>query len=168
MARRHTITGRDPGNLVFGSIGWLFADLMFALAMAFLVATTVGQPAQPQPSPTRTPTPSLSPKRGLESRPVSITTKVDWQGLLSGKSSAKTDLQRKVRAKESLHGRQAGLVLSFGGGLAQGTEIAKKADAALEELGEQGFVFRETVYRPYISFGSSPDTLTLDIYLFKE
>jgi hypothetical protein len=168
MTGRRRITGRDPGNLVFGTIGWLFADLMFALAMAFLVATTVGQPApaKPRPSPTRTPTPS--PQRGLESRPVSITTKVDWQGLLSGDSSAKAALKRKVRAKKALDGRQAGLVLSFGGGLDRGTEIAQKADAVLKELGDQGFVFQGTVYRPYISFGSSPNKLTLDIYLFKK
>ena len=42
--KRRRLSDRDPGNMVFGTIGWLFADLMFALAIAFLVATTVGQP----------------------------------------------------------------------------------------------------------------------------
>lgn len=165
--RRRAATRRDPGDLVFGTIGWLFADLMFALAMAFLVATTVGQaePVKPGATPTATPTPS--PREGLENNPVSLTLGVDWQGLLSGDHAARADLQRKVRAKTSLGGRHAGLVLSFGGGLGQGQAIAEKADSALRELGDQGFVFQGTVYRPYISFDTSPGTLTLDIYLFK-
>ncbi|WP_067452364.1 hypothetical protein [Actinomadura macra] len=172
MNRRRTAPSKDPGNLVFGTIGWLFADLMLALAMAFLVATTVGQAApakaKPSPGPTPSPSPSSTFQKGLESQPISMTVEVDWQGLLSGDASAKAALQKKVRAKTSLNGRQAGLVLSFGGGLEQGTEIAKKADSALQELGEQGYVFHGTVYRPYISFGASPGTLTLDIYLLRQ
>ncbi|QXJ21487.1 hypothetical protein AGRA3207_002346 [Actinomadura graeca] len=166
MRRRRNVPGKDPGNLVFGTIGWLFADLMLALAMAFLVATTFGQSVPAKAG--RSPTPSPTFRKGLESDPVTITMRVDWQGLMSEKTSAKAEVQKKVRATASLNGRQAGLVLSFGGGLENGTRIARGADAALRELGDQRFVFQGTVYRPFVSFNSAPETLTLDIYLLRQ
>lgn len=169
VRRRPATTRRDPGNVVFGTIGWLFADLMFALAMVFLVATTVGQPVSavgPSESPSPTPKPTF--QKGLESRPIKMVMKVDAEGLLSGERPAKTALKRKVRANKELKGRQAGLVMSFGAGQAEGTEIADKANAVLRELGDEGFVFHDTVYKPYIDFDASSNMLTLDVYLLKE
>ena len=166
MARRRS--GRDSGELVFGSIGWLFADLMFALAMAFLVATTVGRPADPKQPPPASPSPSPSFKKGLESRPVKIVVSVDAGGLLSGDRSARSALQRKVRENARLRGRQAGLVLAFGGTADQGPEIARKATDALRELGDQGFVFHDTLYKAYHDTNAGTDRLTLDIYLLRE
>ncbi|MFI6906453.1 hypothetical protein ACIBKY_34690 [Nonomuraea sp. NPDC050394] len=166
---------REPGNLVFGTIGWLFADLMVALAMAFLVATTVGVPSPPEPAPTptpsHTPTPSRTPEPGLEQRPVEVTMKVDWAGLLAGDDAAEAKIRRKVREDVKLHGRRAGLVLAFGGAgdtdPGRALNIAGKANAVLKDLGKSGYVFDDAVFRPFLSH-RAVNTLVLDIYLFKK
>jgi hypothetical protein len=177
--RRRRRDGSESGNLVFGTIGWLFADLMFALAMAFLVATTVGQPpkplsatASPSLSPSRSKTPKPNPSREpvLELRPVELQVTVDWSGLLSNQAAAKNALANAIRRDPRLKGRHAGLVLSFGGadgGEGRAIAIANKADEVMRSLGTKGYVFRGTVYRPFLSLHASPATLKLDIYLFK-
>lgn len=164
---------------MFGSIGWLFADLMFALAMAFLVATTVGQPPRPDavahastaPSRSRSPAPTRSPEPVLELNPVEITLTVDPRGLLTGNASAKAALARAIRRDSRLSGRRAGLVLTFGGALngsqGQAIAIANQADNVLRGLGAQGYVFRGTVYRPFLALNASPSALKVDVYLFK-
>ncbi|MEV6493185.1 hypothetical protein AB0M20_31875 [Actinoplanes sp. NPDC051633] len=175
--RRRRQTEQDPGNAVFGSIGWLFADLMFALAMAFLVATTVGQPPRedpPTPPPTTTPpTPSPTPSREpiLELKPVEIVVRVNWVGLLAGDAKAEADLAAAVQTSVRLQGRHAGLVLTFGG--AQGDEgrgiaVAKRANDVLRGLGAKGWVFRGTVCRPFLSLHEPPQVLKIDVYLFRE
>jgi hypothetical protein len=177
LARRRA--ARDPGNVVFGSIGWLFADLMFALAMAFLVATTVGQPprepvaeettASPSPSPSPSPTRTQDPV--LELEPVEIKMDVDWTGLLNGEAAAKNALAQKIRSNPGLKGRRAGLVLTFGGASGGQDEraitIANRVADVLRALGKQGFVFRGTVYRPFLDNGAPPTQLKVDVYLFK-
>ncbi|MEU8147470.1 hypothetical protein [Nonomuraea sp. NPDC048901] len=171
---------REPGNLVFGTIGWLFADLMVALVMAFLVATTVGvkkpEASPPEPSPTATPMPTPTPtvEPGIEQRPVKVTLqRVDWVGLLAGSKAAQADLERKVRAKEQLKDRRAGVVLAFGGGGAQdrgrAENIARKANAVFKKLGKQDFsVFHETVFVPYVDYYASMSTVSLSVYMFKQ
>ncbi|GIJ27004.1 hypothetical protein Vqi01_21660 [Micromonospora qiuiae] len=176
--RRYRAAGRDQGNLVFGTIGWLFADLMFALAMIYLVATTMGAPlpAEPEPAASASPSPSASasptPEPVLELKPVSIRlTSVDWQGLLANDPRAIRTLQNKVRKHPGLQGRRAGLVLTFGGASNDNTDramrIARRANAALKKLGDEGIIFRGTVYRPFLSLASPPSALTIDVYLFK-
>jgi hypothetical protein len=174
MRRRRDI-GRDPGYVVFGTIGWLFADLMFALAMAFLVATTIGQPpipSHPRPSPTPTPSATATPKPVLELKPLRIHATVNWQGLLSGSERAQAALQRRVQSVATLHGRRAGLVLTFGGasgdGPGEAVAIARKVDSALQALGRRRFVFSGTVFRPFLSLGAPPSQVEIDIYLFKQ
>ncbi|MFD9942435.1 hypothetical protein ACFWYW_34350 [Nonomuraea sp. NPDC059023] len=158
---------------MFGTIGWLFADLMVALAMAFLVATTVGvpEPPEPPPTPTPAPTPSRTPEPGLEQRPVEVTMKVDWAGLLAGDEKAEAGIRRKVREVEKLHGRRAGLVLAFGGAgdtdPGRALNIARKANAVLKDLGKSGYVFQGAVFRPFLSH-RAVSTLVLDIYLLKK
>ncbi|MEO3785244.1 hypothetical protein ABGB12_18080 [Actinocorallia sp. B10E7] len=167
---------KDPGNVVFGTIGWLFADLMVALAMAFLVATTVGMPApDPKSTPTK-PTPTPSAQLGLENVPVEIKVSVDYQGLLNGSRLARDALLKKVKADSRITGRDAGLVLAFGGadnsaaGIDRAMKIASKANEALKTLGRtESFVFSaNTAYTPYIDYGNAPSTLELRVYLFKQ
>ncbi|HEY0697542.1 MAG TPA: hypothetical protein VGD43_07000 [Micromonospora sp.] len=173
--RRARLAGRDPGNVVFGTIGWLFADLMFALAMTYLVATTVGQPPTPPPpppTPSASPSPSPTPEPALELKPVSIELRgVNWRGLLDNDAGAVRALQNRIRSHPALRNRRAGLVLTFGGASGGNTDramtIARRTNSALAQLGAQGFVFRGTVYRPFLSLGSPPSELTVDIYLFK-
>lgn len=176
--RRHRLTGGDSGSAVFGTIGWLFADLMFALAMTYLVATTMGAPVPPEPEPTSPPSAAASPSASptpepvLELAPVSIRlTSVDWRGLLANDPKAIRALQARVRSHPGLANRRAGLVLTFGGASGRDTgqalRIAGRANAALAGLGQEGIVFRGTVYRPFLSLASPPSTLTIDVYLFK-
>ncbi|MER5702234.1 hypothetical protein ABT023_09805 [Micromonospora sp. NPDC002296] len=178
--RRHRSAGRASGNEVFGTIGWLFADLMFALAMTYLVATTMGAPLLPEPEPTSSPSASASPSPSatpppepvLELAPVSIRlTSVDWRGLLANDPGATRALQDRVRSHPGLKDRRAGLVLTFGGASGGNTDralqVAGRANAALAGLGRDRIIFRGTVYRPFLSLASPPSTLTIDVYLFK-
>jgi hypothetical protein len=180
LARRRLLaSGRDPGNVVFGIIGWLFADLMFALAMTYLVATTVGQPPRPKPTPSASPSPSPSaspsPSREpvLELNPVNIVlNSVDWRGLLDNNPAAADAMLGQVKANGQLAGRRAGLVLTFGGASPGDTDlalrIAGRVNDLLKQLGEQtGFVFRGTIYRPFLSLASPYSKVTIEVYLFK-
>ncbi|MEO6087694.1 MAG: hypothetical protein ABIQ18_31745 [Umezawaea sp.] len=176
---------RDPGNAVFGSIGWLFADLMLALALAFIVAVTAAPPlppdAQAKPVPTTTTPPSTTTTTptqptgpALELGPVKLELPIDAAALLDGDAGTAQVLRDRVRADPRLAGRRAGLVMTFGGtggssqgaNVTRGLEIAAKVNGVLGELGAQGFVFDSTVYRSFISLGS-PDALSMDVYLFK-
>ena len=179
---------RDPGDAVFGSTGWLFADLMLALALAFIVAVTAAPPlppgAQAEPEPTTTTTTTLSTTTtttpaqpagpALELDPVKLELPIDAAALLGGDAGAVQGLRDRVRADPRLAGRRAGLVMTFGGtggssqgaSVTRGLSIADKVNGVLGELGAQGFVFDSTVYRSFISLGS-PDALSVDVYLFK-
>lgn len=180
--RRRRLAGRDSGNAVFGATGWLFADLMFALAMTYLVATTMGAPVVPEPDPTPSPSasasPSVSPSASptpepvLDLEPVRIPLEsVDWRGLRARNPRAIRALQDRVRSDTRLKNRRAGMVLTFGGGLGGNTdraeEIATRANEALAGLGREGVFLPDTVYRPFISHRSPPSKLTIEIYLFK-
>lgn len=170
----------------FGSVGWLFADLMLALAVAFLVATTVGEPPPPRPDPTptttRTPAPSPTPtptptttrpaEPALDLRPIRIVLRVDRDALLSDDPRAIASVRRQLRDDRRLSGRHAGLVLLFGGNqnlpAGQGTRVAEKvANAVMKDLGRQGFVFRNTVYRPFFDLSEPASQVQADIYVFK-
>lgn len=183
--RRRRSPESHTGNVVFGSIGWLFADLMFALAMAFLVATTVGQPPRPasvtsSPSPSlaaaSTPTPSRSVEPALELEPVVMTVTVNWRGLLDGNRAARQSLADVVRGNPALSGRRAGLVLAYGGAptdssgdVDRAQAVAGRAGDVLRQLGKGRFVFLRTAYHePFISLGKDPGYVKLEIYLFKQ
>jgi hypothetical protein len=177
---------RDPGNAVFGSIGWLFADLMLALALAFIVAVTAAPPLPPgaqaepttttttPPTTTTTTTPSRPTGPALELDPVKLELPIDAAALLGGDAGTAQGLRDRVRADPRLAGRRAGLVMTFGGtggssqgaNVTRGLAIADRVNGVLGELGAQGFVFDSTVYRSFISLGS-PDALSMDVYLFK-
>ncbi|MEU4768014.1 hypothetical protein AB0H12_32665 [Actinosynnema sp. NPDC023794] len=176
---------RDPGNAVFGSIGWLFADLMLALALAFIVAVTAAPPQPPgaqaeptttttTPPTTTTTTPSRPTGPALELEPVKLEMPIDAAALLGGDAGTAQALRDRVRADPRLAGRRAGLVMTFGGtggssqgaNVTRGLAIADRVNGVLGELGAQGFVFDSTVYRSFISLGS-PDALSMDVYLFK-
>ncbi len=178
---------RDPGNAVFGSIGWLFADLMLALALAFIVAVTAATPQPPEnataqetttttTTTTTTPTTTTTKNTGpaLELEPVKVELPINAAALLGGDAGAVQGLRDRVRGDQRLVGRRAGLVMTFGGtggsslpaNVERGLSIANRVNGALGELGAEGFVFDATVYRSFISLGP-PDALSMDVYLFK-
>jgi hypothetical protein len=178
MRTRYALGGRstDPGHgqALFGSAGWLFADLMLAIAMAFLVANTFGLPASPPVHKHRTavrPKPTHTAQPALELQPFVVKLTVNVGGLEGNAPSAFAAVRNVIRSETQLSGRHAGLVLSFGGDndfdTSRAIEMANKVDEVLQGLGNQGFVFTGTVYRPFIALNEPPDYVELDIYLFK-
>lgn len=169
----------NGGQALFGSTGWLFADLMLALAMAFLVANTVGLPTlpkpkptvRPTPTPTPTPTATPTPTPALDLRPVHVVLQVDWAGLLSNSPTARAAVRSQIRHVAALDGRHAGLVLAFGGDNDNNTTralaVASKVDSVLAGLGSSGYVFQSTVYRSFIGLADPPGVVEVDIYVFK-
>lgn len=165
-----------PSPLFFGAAGWLFADLLLALAMIFLVANSVGnvRPAPtPTPTPTVTPSPTPIPKLPvLDLHYIVVIVQVDYGALESGDPAAIQSVEQQVRAAPALNGRHAGLVLTFGGSIggaeSDGLQAATAIDTkVLPDLGQQGFVFYGTVYREFFATDKPLGTLELDIYVFK-
>ena len=175
MPRRSSKIGVGPN--LFGATGWLFADLFLALAMAFLVANTVGNVPPPSARITPTPTPTLSPTpippRALDLKPISVTLHVNTNALLADNPQEINAIEQQMRAVSQLSGRSAGLVIAFGGASgtspATGTQVAAKVDHdVLQALGAQGFVFQNTVYREFFNLDDPPSVVNIDVYVFKE
>jgi biopolymer transport protein ExbD len=165
------------------SIGWLFADLLLALAMLFLVANTITTPRptptptpttrpKPTPTPTPTPRPTPTPILRLETKPQRITITVDSQGLIANSSTAVADVKQKIQAQTSLQGRRAGLVIVYSGAPADSDittaqTVDNKIYDILRELGNEHFVFSNaSYYDPLYLLGYDSTTVVLDVYLF--
>jgi len=154
--------------------GWLFADLLLALAVIFLSANTVG--VKPRVIPTSIPTPtarpSPTPLPRLELSRYRITLTIDSNGLLNDSPSAINDLKQKIRGQAVLRGRTAGLVIVYGGApdVAQVTRaqtVVTKVISVLVSLGTAGFVFtRTSYYDPLYILNGDANTTVIDIYLF--
>jgi len=116
------------------SAGWLFADLLLALAMLFLIANTVTLPKPPTvavkptatptptlaPTPTFTPTPSPTPvlgQRVLESQfcRITLTDSSQPDTLANNFDFAKTTIEPQINGIGFLKGRKVGTVIAFGG-----------------------------------------------------
>lgn len=161
--------------------GWLFADLLLALAVIFLSANTVGVKPKviPTPVPTSTARPSQThavatptPLPRLELSKYRINLTIDSNGLLNDSPSAVNDLKQKIRGQAVLQGRTAGLVIVYGGApdvtqVSRAETIATKVMGVLVSLGKEGFVFTQTSYYDplYLLYGDA-NTTVLDIYLF--
>jgi hypothetical protein len=183
-------TERQDGSALamFGGAGWLFADLMLALTVAFLVADTVSTPAPPSlPKATHstsvvhhriTPTPSASPSGpALDLGYVTANLTVDQAGLLAGSAQAEASVRSQMTRISGLTGRRAGLVLLFAGAPDPDSPTDYKAAINLDQdmAGvltslsiDGGPVFQVAVYRDFANYGSEPDTVELNIYLFKQ
>jgi len=168
---------------MFGSIGWLFADLMTAIAMAFLVANTVGVATPPTPHVTKKthitprPRPHPSPTQGpaLDLNYVCVLLTFDNpQSLISGDSPEVTSVRNQIISQADLTSQRAGLVLLFGGDpdSPQDDEEALSLDKAvigiLQGLGQQqDSVFSTAVYRKFVGLNQPQTTVELDVYVFK-
>ena len=171
------------------SIGWLFADLLFVVAMLFLVSNTLGVPAKPTvavippaPKPTISPTPTFTPTPTtnaliLDRNRVRLTLIVNQPDALSqGNAQALDQLAQDIRqqmTQKGLQDRRAGLAIAYGGAPGDGSvqealNIAGKAYTVLDTLGNQHFIFCNTVhYDELFTLGSSLNSLIIDIYLFE-
>jgi len=161
-------------SALIASVGWLFADLLLALSMLFLVANTQGVPvvATPTPTPTRavlisSPTPKPLPR--LDTRPLTLTLNVDSTQLLQGASSAINSVKQQIQVSKALRGRRAGLVIAYGGApsandISTAQSIASKVMNVLASLGKEGFVFIATSYHdPLFVYGGNPNTVQVEI-----
>ena len=158
--------------------GWLFADMLLALAMLFLTANTVGIHPPPLPPPaTRVPTriaatPTPTPAPHLEQTFHKFKINVDANGLLNGSQSASNAVVQQVEAQSFIQGRRAGLAIVYGGapndgqiGRAEG--IANKVYDILQSLGKHNKTFANiSRYDPLYLLGGDPNTVTIDIFLF--
>jgi hypothetical protein len=176
-SRRRTDQLGNSGHSLFGSTGWLFADLMLAIAMAFLVATTVGTTPPPQ-KPHHQPAPkhpvAKKPEAALDLNYVNIPMTVDPGGLLSGSPAAIAAVRSKILGNQRLRSRRAGLVLLFGGdpqnspdSYKQAQELDRAVWKILQGLGQDNFVFQVAVPRDFVNIDTPTTSFQLNIYLFK-
>jgi hypothetical protein len=156
---------------MFGSTGWLFADLMLALVMAFLVANTVGRPPDPPPvDPVVPPAPVAAPM--LDLNPIHVQLVVDPEGLHRGDPAAVEAVRAQLRGDPRLGSRRAGLVLSFGGASdgnnARAIQAATDVATVMAGLGEEGFVFKGAVPRAFLALNEPRNIVEIDVYVFKQ
>lgn len=173
---RHRRSGQRS---LFSIAGWLFADLLLALAVIFISANTIGAKPPvlarltPTPVPTATPVPIATPV--LELRYLRLSLPVDPDGLLAGKPAATKQLKDEVKHQSKLQGRSAGLVIVYGGAptvgmIPRAEDIARKVMSVLRSLGrDDQFVFFQTsYYDPLYLFGGPDTTAVIDVYLFSQ
>jgi hypothetical protein len=180
--QRRAARASYSGNVLFGGTGWLFADLMLALAMLFIAATSAGtapssQSAphpKPAPSPTVTPgpqvtaSPTMAPKRHLplplDLTPVKMTLNIDPNAVLNNDPEQADKIRKAVLTDHRLAGRQAGLVILFGGGDVNSSEW-HRLDHKIWSFLSSTCLF--SAARPLDYWGSGlPTQFRLDIYLW--
>ena len=167
-------------------VGWLFADLLLALAMIFLVANASGEiiPIPPTPAPTfPLPTPTIPPPPCLVDTPYYITITIkDVQGLLDNNANAVADIVAQLRqpkavpdsaALPNLSNRQAGLTLIYvgapdGGGDSTSDAIFNALKRVSQTLGQQqGYLFQRTAYNGELVLSRGSYSIAqVQIYLF--
>jgi hypothetical protein len=151
--------------------GWLFADLLLALAMLFFTTSIITQPSH---SVHIKPTPPPKPEQPLELNGQRVTLTIDAPGILNNSSAAIQSVEREIRGISFLRHRSAGLVVAYGGSptadgyqINTAIEIANKIYAILGMLGKTGFVFTHSkYYDPLFRLGTNENTVILDIFLF--
>lgn len=176
MASRYRRRGGrrgESGNAQFGVTGWLFADLLLAIAAVFLLATTVGialPSAKPKPHPTATPAPTPKPSATRVPVPALQLSYVDVKLTINPSSVSAASIRKAISGNSQLSGRQAGLVMLFGGGdvnSSQWRQLDSKVWSILRGMDPQSPLFRVAVSRQFWG-GGSVTTIELNIYLFKQ
>jgi len=160
------------------SAGWLFADLLLALAMLFLAANTVSIPKPPvTPTPTitkihvtATPTRTPSP-RVLEHNYCRIVSNVsNLNSFLNNLSSAINQLEPQINSQHFLKGRHVGIAIAYGGASdgneSRGVQAATQVYAVLRDLDSKNTPFTGTsYYEPIFTRNFGPTTVVIDVYL---
>lgn len=168
---------RDRKGPLIVAAGWLFADMLLALAMLFLAANTLAVHPPPLPSvvpthPAVTATPTPAPY--LEQTFHRFKIAVDASGLLSGSQSARNAVAQQVQAQSFLQGRKAGLAIVYGGApndsqIVRAEDIANKVYDILHDLGKRNETFTNiSRYDPLYLLGGNSNTVTIDIFLFAQ
>lgn len=160
------------------AVGWLFADLLLALAMIFLIANTTNSApkvvAKVKPTPTPTLTLSPTPIPRLETHYKRIIIQVDTNGLLQGDKDTINQVKQQIRWRKILQGHDVGLVIAYGGAptvddIETAKTIASKMYDVMRSLGKEHFAFgKASYYDPVYNLGASIDEITIDVFLFIE
>lgn len=165
---------RGHSALLFGATGWLFADLLLALAMIFLLAESNGQyTPSPPPPPVCTPAPTNIP--AFDPHDIELNVPIDYTGILNNDPKAVADAQSYVRSHiPNGATKRAGLVLLYGG--ASGYSISRAVHLAsvfysevLQGMGNKGFVFYpvgKVVHKEYHDLSTPPSIMQVDIFVF--
>lgn len=157
----------NPRIAVPAIAGWLFADLL----LAFSIVVLGTQEAPPRPEPT--PTPSLSPtpspsstRQALERKYTKVELTVNPRAARNGAPSAIRALRRAIARHPRLHGRKAGIVLTFGAQHDGGERFARAINKLLPKVDRK--LFGEARTRDFQIVGGTGGAVILDIYLFYE
>lgn len=146
--------------------GWLFADLLLALAMLFFTTSVNIKPVPTKPTPTPKPPPRLE----LNKNRIQLF--IDAGGVLQDAPEAVNDFKRQIRGQAVLQRRSVGLVIVYGGAsnvnqIDTAITLAQKIYDILRSLGREWSVFsRASYYDPLYELGGDLNTVTLDIFLF--
>ncbi len=160
----------EASRTMFGSTGWLFADLMLAIAMAFLVANTVGAHTPQHKHRVIRTKQVCSPPALNRDHAVQVNLTVDDVGLLSHSRSAQASIGQQVRSHQALTGKSAGFVIIYAGNADTGTYaimIDRHIKGVLIALGKKHYVFQNAVYLNEQLINGPPTQAQLEIYLFE-
>jgi hypothetical protein len=162
--------GREGRNVAL--VGWLFADLLLALAMIFLVANATAKVTAIAPTPTPAPTaiPTATP---TPMPPPSINPKdLDWKFTISDPYGFATDTTvqqtfvTQLKAElVSAHedSSLAGFALISSGGT---IDLARALVAFLPHSGVSSFT-PKTVFRTFFVTGGDPTHAEMDVFFFQ-
>lgn len=141
---------------------------MLAIAMAFLVANTVGGHASHHP-PGR-PKEVCSPPALDRYHPVRVNLAVDPIDLASNSPLARASVRQQVRKTPRLAGQLGGFVIIYTGN-AESPSYALTVDGYIKRiligLGNQDFVFHNAAYLDEQIIGEPPTEAQLEVYLFE-
>lgn len=158
-------------------MGWLYADLLLVLLIASLAGMAVTSGAGSQQAPV--PAPSADGEavpRGLDVDPVTMSIKVDADGLLRGRDSVERRFRKdfskeweRELAKREIDPDDAviGFAITFGYDkvLGRAQDIARSANAQASKA--EPAAFRSSALKNYgnTSAKEDPDHVTFEIYL---
>jgi hypothetical protein len=176
------VRSRGNGDALFGSAGWLFADLMLALVLMAILALTINQQKRSAPPPapykptittTTTTTPPVTTTTAppeLLQTPVHVDLEVSPNDLASNNPGTISGIQQYVHDQLAgpLAGRRVGFVLTFGtGSTGQITQAINEAilfnNVVLQAYGDQ---FAGAVYRSYFQGGTDMRVISVDLFVF--
>lgn len=178
----------ETKNALANSAGWLFADLLLALAILFLAANTfsgsgTGLQAKSTPTISRTPIPTSTP--GVTVTPVDTSRVLerdycemdfsnivpDQQRFIADPQYALNQLKPKIEQEGFLQKRRVGLTIAFGGAL-DGTEdngvsVANQVYSVLGSLGKDthSAFHNASYFDPLFTNKYNVTTVVIDVYL---
>ena len=164
---------RTPLHMTTGvTVGWLFADLLLALGMLFLISSTIGVAPHPTPKPTPTPTPTPRNALILEHNYCQIVLTVTNPGnFQTNQHSADDQLEPQIMSIAFLQQRKVGIAIAFGGvkddgNQERGQQFATITYQVLQDLGTRSTVFRPTSYfDPLFTYLYNSNQVIIDVYL---